>query len=127
MDAEQILKLSPDVIRELLEARHTNAIAKDAGHEKRRSERWPFPGTVELWLPEECYGERHVLATMHNLSVEGLAMRARRPISAGTKISIAIHQPELSCYGHCIVRHCTQAPIGYLVGVEFCFTEDNDE
>ncbi len=126
MDADQIVKLSSRVIHELLEARHANAIGKTPADQKRRSERWPFPGTVELWLPEECYGERHVLATMHNLSLEGLAMRTRRPIPVGTRISIALHQPEMSCYGHALVRHCTQAPIGYLVGLEFCLPDEAD-
>jgi hypothetical protein len=46
-------------------------------------------------------------------------MRTRRPIPSETRLSLALHQPELSCYGHAIVRHCTRAPIGYLVGVEF--------
>jgi hypothetical protein len=68
-----------------------------------------------------------VLATLHNLSVNGLAMRARRPIPVETKISLAVHQPALSCYGHALVRHCTQASVGYLIGVEFVFTEEMDD
>jgi hypothetical protein len=118
MDAERILKISPDVIRDLLasQARRTQS-KHPPGH--RVTERWPFPGTVEVWLPDDCYGERHVLATLHNLSLGGLAMRTRRPIPSETRLSLALHQPELSCYGHAIVRHCTRAPIGYLVGVEF--------
>jgi hypothetical protein len=124
MDAEKIVRLSPEIVAEMLEARRVNTIEKDQYSETRRADRWPFPGTVEIWLPEGCYGDGHLLATMHNLSLDGLAMRTRRPIPIGTKISIAMHQPEVSCYGAAIVRHCTAASIGYLVGVEFCAEDE---
>lgn len=120
MDAEKILKLTPDVIRELLESRRTKSFEKVVDS-RREEERWPFPGTVEVWLPDECYGDRHILATLHNLSVGGLAMRTRRPIPTDTRVSFALHQPALSCYGDAIVRHCTRGKIGYLIGVEFVF------
>lgn len=118
MDAERIVKLSPDAIRELLAETNTHSHSKQPPG-VRREERWPFAGTVEVWLPEEAYGERHLLATLHNLSLGGLAMRSRRPIPTDTRLSLAIHQPELSCYGHAVVRHCTRAAVGYLIGVEF--------
>jgi hypothetical protein len=123
MDAEKIVKLTPGVISELLDARRVNAHSKHPPG-KRREERWPFPGTVEVWLPDECYGERHLLATLHNLSAIGLAMRTRRPIPTETQIALALHQPELTCYGHAMVRHCTRASVGYLVGVEFHYRQD---
>ncbi len=123
MDAENIVKLTVAAIQELLDSQRVNSVSKQP-NSQRREERWPFPGTVEVWLPESCYGELHILATMHNLSPHGLAMRARRPLGVGTKISLAVHQPRLSCYGEGIVRHCTQAHVGYLVGVEFIFPSD---
>jgi len=126
MDAERIVKLTPEAIRELLDAQAVKAHSKHAPG-KRSEERWPFPGTVEVWLPDECYGERHVLATLHNLSAHCLAMRTRRPIPTNTRISLAVHQPELSCYGHAMVRHCTRASVGYLIGVEFHYDSDQDE
>lgn len=125
MDAEKIVKLTPEAIHELLEGMRIDAQSKQLPG-KRREERWPFPGTVEVWLPDECYGERHMLATLHNLSLSGLAMRARRPIPSATRVSLAVHQPELSCYGHGIVRHCTRAPVGYLIGVEFHFSSEDE-
>lgn len=125
MDAEKIVKMSPDSIREMLEYRHPGSTTKGRSG-MREEDRWPFPGTVEVWLPEGSYGERHVLATLHNLSVNGLAMRTRRPIPTDTKLSIALHQPELSCYGEAIVRHCTRAHPGYLVGLEFLFGNDEE-
>lgn len=127
MDAEKIVKLSAEAIRDLVDAQRIESVSKETPG-KRREERWPFPGTVEVWLPEECYGERHILATLHNLSANGLGMRCRRPLPVDTKIAVAIHQPELSCYGHAVVRHCTQAHVGYLVGMEFIFANtENDE
>jgi len=125
MDAERIVKMSPDVVRELLDSQNVKAEAKHAPG-KRQHERWPFPGTVEVWLPDECYGERHVLATLHNLSAGGLAMRTRRPVPTDTRIALALHQPQLSCYGHALVRHCTQAAVGYLVGVEFFYPGEGE-
>lgn len=127
MDAENIVKLTPDAVRELVDARRAKAIGKPQTNEHRKSERWPFPGAVEVWLPEGTYGDRHILATMHNLSIDGLAMRTRRPLSVGAKIEIALHQPEVSLYGEAFVRHCTHAPVGYLVGVEFAFATDGEE
>ena len=129
MDAERIVKLTPEAIHELMGAQNVKAESKQAV-ERRQEERWPFPGTVEVWLPDDCYGERHVLATLHNLSSTGLAMRTRRPIPTDTRISLALHEPALSCYGNAIVRHCTRATVGYLVGVEFFYepeeTPDDD-
>ncbi len=126
MDAEEIVKLTPESIQELIDSQRVDVISKQ-GAGQRREDRWPFPGTVEVWLPESCYGERHVLATLHNLSLHGLAMRARRPLPIDTKISLAIHQPSRSCYGHAVVRHCTQTHVGYLVGVEFSYFGTEDE
>jgi hypothetical protein len=126
MDAEKIVKLTPEAIDELLSSHRVKSESKQAPG-KRRAERWPFPGAVEVWLPDECYGERHVLATMHNLSVGGLAIRTRRPIPTDTRISLAIHEPELSCYGHAVVRHCTRATVGYLIGAEFIFYEGSED
>jgi hypothetical protein len=126
MDAERIVKLTPEAIRELLDSHGIEAHSKQPPG-KRGEDRWPFPGTVEVWLPDECYGERHILATLHNLSPSGLAMRTRRPIPTATRISLAVHQPELSCYGHAFVRHCTRAAVGYLVGVEFYYHGEDEE
>ncbi|HMQ14707.1 MAG TPA: PilZ domain-containing protein [Phycisphaerae bacterium] len=123
MDAERIVKLSPEAVSSLVKQCGVHSHANQPPGQ-RREDRWPFPGTVEVWLPDECYGERHLLATLHNLSPNGLAMRTRRPVPTDTRLSLAIHQPELSCYGHAVVRHCTRAPVGYLIGVEFTFSDD---
>lgn len=126
MDADRIVKLTPAAVTELLDAHRVESVEKQ-GPGKRHAERWPFPGTIEVWLPENCYGELHFLATLHNLSAGGLAMRARRPVAVDTRISFAIHVPELSSYGEAIVRHCTQAHAGYLIGIEFTFDQKNED
>jgi hypothetical protein len=128
MDADQITRMTPAVIRSLIDSRRP-AVQQKQAPGNRREERWPFAGTVEVWLPDDCYGERHLLATLHNLSAHGLAMRSRRPIPTGTRLSLALHQPECTCYGEAVVRHCTRAAVGYLIGVEFDFTEkpENEE
>ncbi len=126
MDAEKIVKLTPESVRELIDSRHVQTVAK-LPPGKRKEDRWPFPGTVEVWLPDDCYGERHLLATLHNLSPNGLAMRSRHPVPISSRISLAIHEPELSSYGQAIVRHCTRAQTGYLIGVEFAFGGDEDD
>lgn len=126
MEAEQITKITPASVQAMLDDRATAAHSKLVPG-NRKNERWPFAGTVEVWLPDECYGERHVLATLHNLSSNGLAMRSRRPIPTSTRLSLAVHQPERSCYGDAVVRHCTRAAVGYLIGVEFDFSQPDEE
>jgi hypothetical protein len=128
MDAERIIKLSVNAVRELLDSQniHIQTTHKQPAG-ARRSPRLPFPVAVEVWLPDSCYGERHMFATMHILSLHGLAMRTRLPIPTDTPISLAIHEPSLSCYGQAVVRHCTRGPVGYLIGVEFIFNENEEE
>ena len=126
MDADRIVKLTPESIDALLASHRVKAVEKHAPG-RRREMRWPFPGTIEVWLPEGCYGERHFLGTLHNLSPGGAAMRARRPVASDTRIALAIHVPELTCYGHAVVRHCTQTPAGYLIGMEFVLEPDEQD
>lgn len=125
MDAKEIVKLTPEAVDEMLASSGLSVEKEDAGS-KRRTRRWPFAGTVEVWLPASAYGERYFHATLHNLSRGGLAMRAQRAIHSGTRIQIAIHQPDLSACGDAIVRHCTRNPGGYLIGVEFAFAPEPD-
>lgn len=122
METDRIVRATPVIIQDLLDKRRVHAHAKHALGQ-RSTERWPFPGTIEVWLPQDAYGERHMLCTLHNLSGNGLALRARRPIATGARISFALHQPEMSCFGAAIVRHCTRATSGYLIGIEFSFDE----
>ncbi len=90
------------------------------GRERRENLRWPFPGAVELW-PTGGDGRERWYGTCRNLSMNGLAMVTDEPFTPGAAVEIACHFPEASFYGEAVVRHCTQVPQGFLVGVEFRF------
>ncbi|HUU82092.1 MAG TPA: PilZ domain-containing protein [Phycisphaerae bacterium] len=120
MDADEIVPLTAEAINQLLEARR-GARQKASGDEKRRVPRWAFPGAVEVWVPAEGGGERHVLGVCHNLTERGVGVRVEETIKVGATMSIAIHQPERSFHGQGTVRHCTAREGGYLVGFEFVF------
>lgn len=95
----------------------------DDGTETRRGiKRWPFPGTVELWIPEADGTERYALATSLNLSLQGVGIRTDEPLPVGTKMAIALHEPEVSFHGHAVVRHCTPIEDDYLMGMQFEYT-----
>jgi len=92
---------------------------------RRKVARWPFPGTVQLWLPDDDFGERLELARSLNLSEEGLAVRCEEPIAPGIEITLAVHEPEISFQGRAIVRHCTENDDGrYCVGMSFVFEDE---
>ena len=123
MDADEIFPLTEDNILRLIEHRVYRDQPAQAGG-KRRAERWPFPGTVELWLKTDDY-EQHMLASCVNLSAQGVGIRCDLPVEAGVLLPIAVHQPEASYHGHAIVRHCTHVRDGYYIGLEFSFTNDD--
>ena len=92
---------------------------------QRQATRWPFPGTVELWIPVTASGERYALASSINLSVEGMAIKHDEPLEPGTQVGIAFHEPEASFHGKATVRHCTEVADGvFFVGMKFCFGKD---
>jgi len=98
-----------------------------AGHDncQRQATRWPFPGTVELWIPVAASGERYALASSVNLSVEGMAIKHDEALVPGTEVGIAFHEPEASFHGRASVRHCTEIADGvYFVGMQFRFSKD---
>lgn len=119
MKTDEIVKLTPQRVAALVRARQA---ADDAdwyeGREKRDDVRWPFPGAVELW-PVDGDGRERWYATCRNLSLYGLGMLTEQPFDPGTNVEIACHFPEASFYGQAVIRHCTETPHGFLVGVEF--------
>jgi len=86
--------------------------------------RWPFPGTVELWIPQADGTELYTLATSMNLSLQGIGIRCEEPLAPGLELGIAVHEPEVSFHGHAIVRHCTEIQDDYLVGLQFIFEDE---
>lgn len=114
----EILPLSLETVAQLLVDR-AGIAPSTKGTTRRKVTRWPFPGTVELWLPEADGTERYTLATSLNLSSEGIGIRCDEPLSPGVELPIAIHEPEVSLHGRAVVRHCTEIENEFLVGLEF--------
>jgi len=123
METIEICRLSEQVIARLLAARVPRR-ATHAGNGRRKMPRWPFPGTVELWIPEKDGTERYTLATSLNLSLDGVGIRFDEPLPPGLELGIAIHEPEASLHGHAVVRHCTEIEEDYLIGLQFVFDHE---
>lgn len=122
-EALEFCPLTERAINDLLDRRTTLASRNRAAC-RRQAQRWPFPGTVELWLPDGRGSDRYVLATSINLSHEGIGIQTEEEIDLGTGVQIAIHEPEVTFHGRAVVRHCTQCDSGeYLLGLQFLFTE----
>ncbi len=122
MEAVEFIKLTKKSVAKLLASR---GVIGDAPAEtgNRRLPRWPFPGTVQLWVPDEDGVEQLVLATSLNLSQLGVGIKTDDSLPTGLKLLIAIHEPEVSLQGQAIVRHCTEVDGGYYVGMEFVYDE----
>lgn len=126
MDATEFCALAPDSIGKLLAGRQKNA-RPTTWHGQRNAPRWPFPSTVELWVPEPTGEDHYLLATSVNLSTTGIGLKVDEPIAPGTQVALAIHEPEMSFHGRAIVRHCTETERGYfLTGLQFLFDEPNE-
>ena len=120
MDATEISPITEEAIADLLSNR-ANAAGASVESCRRENVRWPFPGAVEMWLPDEDGTERHYLATCSNLSIQGVGLIADCALPVGLEFDLAVHQPEASFHGRGIVRHCTEADVGFYVGVQFVF------
>ncbi len=120
MDAMEIYRLTEKAIDRLLSEQEQNSHAPNAAC-RRKAKRWPFPGTVEMWLPDENGAEQIALGSCVNLSREGLAMLYEVALPIGLEIAMAVHQPEASLHGRAVVRHCSTKDDGFYIGVEFLF------
>ena len=120
MDTSEICALTEDAVAKLLAERAAQASGSGTNG-RRKAPRWPFPGTVELWIPDENGAEQHTLATSLNLSAYGIGIEIEDAIPVGLELAIAIHEPEMSFHGRAVVRHCTEIEDGYYVGMQFGF------
>ena len=120
MDAMEIYRLTEEAIDRLVseQERDSNTATAEC---RRKSKRWPFPGTVEMWLPDENGVEQIALGSCVNLSRDGLAMLYEEALPLGLKMAMAVHQPEASLHGHAVVRHCSAKDDGFYIGIEFLF------
>ncbi|UCE62094.1 MAG: PilZ domain-containing protein [Phycisphaerales bacterium] len=124
MDATEISPLTEEAIAKLLDDRNVRTPSKPYDNGRRQTPRWPFPGTVELWVPGEDGVEEHQLATCLNLSLGGVGMLADIELPVGLELALAIHQPEMSFHGRGAIRHCTAVEPSFYIGLEFLFDEE---
>ncbi len=117
MNSAEICPLTEEAVADLLASRDTRRHGRTG--DRRKSPRWPFPGTAELWVPDECGREFYTLATSLNLSIHGVGLRCDDPLPEGLEMGIALHEPEMSLHGRVRVRHCTEVEGEFLLGVEF--------
>ncbi len=117
VDDKEFVALNTETIRTLLEAGQ-RATAERRTRERRDEKRWPFPGTVQLWVLDRNGDEIETYATCQNLNEAGLGLLSERPFPVGLMLPLAIHQPDATYHGKGIIRHCTPSNGGYFVGVE---------
>ena len=120
METTEIVPLSVQALEGMLRDRE-EAESLEGRTDQRKAPRWPFQGTVELWMgdPDTC--DDYALATCENLSVSGVGIRFDDAIAPQTELTIAVHQPEMSLHGQARVRHCTKLMDDYYIGLEFLF------
>lgn len=120
-DTSEVTLLTEESLEALLAERRGVSVTKSKQC-RREVVRWPFPGTVQLWLHDDEFDERLVLARSLNLSVKGLAIRCEEPLEPGTVVTLAVHEPEVSFQGKAVVKHCTQNDDDvYCIGLAFVF------
>ena len=122
MDATELSPLTEEAIARLLTTRMDPPDGQ-ATIDRREKLRWPFPGMVQVWIPDENGIDQHFLATCMNLSLSGLGILSDIELRVGLEFTLAIHQPEASFQGRAVVRHCTEADSRYYIGVQFIFDE----
>jgi hypothetical protein len=125
MKTSEIIPLQREALEELLLGRHSQGVDNEAA-KRRRAPRWPFEGTVELWLTDETaesttVGDTCLLGECVNLSCAGMGIRIDEPLEPGVELPIAIHQPERSFHGRAVVRHCNAMEHDFFCGMEFIF------
>lgn len=122
MQTANVVPLTEKAVSKLLRSREA-ARPKNRQAGKRLTPRWPFPGVVELWLPDENGEMQHSLATSINLSLNGIGIRYDETLEPGTEVELAFHEPEMSFHGRAIVRHATKMESDHLIGMQFVFTK----
>ncbi len=117
VEDKEFVALNAESIQRLIEA-NRDARTDRRGAERRKQQRWPFPGTVQFWVRDAIGDEYEIYATCENLNENGLGVVCERSLEVGTSLPIAIHQPEATYHGQGVVRHCTPTKGGYFVGLE---------
>jgi hypothetical protein len=118
MLTEEFIPITADNVLEFLHQRYGQDCERVHG-ERRHQPRWPFPGTVELWIPNDQGDEDYVLAHALNVSTLGIGIMSDEQIAPNTQVSLAIHQPEATLFGRATVRHVTDTVDGAVIGLRF--------
>jgi hypothetical protein len=118
--ADEFVTITESVVYRLLSERfgYTEEGYRDG---QRARPRWPFPGTVELWLTEADGAETCQLARALNLSPGGVGIITEEPMEADCTLRVCIHQPEVTLMGDAVVRHCNPIENGYHCGLQFAY------
>jgi hypothetical protein len=119
MQTDEIVKLTRQAVHHVLALRSGEEPGFE-GSERRRNQRWPFPGTAELRLVDDP-AETQWFATCRDLSETGMGLSCDRYFEPGTPVEISIHLPEATLYGAATIRYCAHTPRGFMTGVEFAF------
>lgn len=120
MESVEVCSLTEASIAKLLTGRHERKSDAAVGG-RRKMPRWPFPGTVQLWIPDENGVDEHTLATSVNLSEDGVGILVDDELPIDLELTIALHEPEASLQGRAVVRHCTRIDERYYMGLQFVF------
>ena len=125
MISSEIVKLTRANIARLLRS-HESPEGGFLGHERRRSLRWPFPGTVEL-RPVGGREDDVSFGSCRDVSATGVGITAEGYFEPGTCLEISMHLPEASFYGQATVRYCEEIEAAeddpYAMGLEFQFEQ----
>ena len=122
METIEIFPLTEENVARLLQARNPPAPKKRKDGSRRLLPRWPFPGTVELWIPDGKGGQEYTLATSLDLSLHGVGIQLEMPLDRDQELAVAIHEPEASFHGYAVVRHCKESQPGvFHIGMQFRF------
>ena len=122
MDTDVNVKEFVPLNRKTIARLIANRQAADTGHggrRRRRLERWPFPGQLQLWIRNTAGEEMQVFGTCHNMNEHGIGVNCDCYVEPGMRVPIAVHQPEATYHGEGVVRHCTPSGRSYFVGIEF--------
>ncbi len=123
MTDQEFVRLNKDSIQRLIELRADEPAKNRNTPKRRRIQRWPFPGPVQLWFHDSTGEETQIIGTCHNLNENGIGLFCERAFDIGRQLPVAIHQPEATYHGDCVVRHCTQSGGEYFLGLEFVDSE----
>ena len=98
MDATEFCVITKQNVADLLAGRKTGETTAP-GRERRKTPRWPVPGTVELWVANENGVDELRFGTCLNLSPNGIGITTDFELEPGLELPLAIHQPEVSLHG----------------------------